>query len=61
MRSLVESGRDDIQLVAINDLGPVETGAHLLRYDSAHGSFKGDITVDGNSLDFGIGNITVSA
>ena len=61
VRALVESGRDDIQLVAINDLGPVETGAHLLRYDSAHGRFKGDITVDGNSLDFGMGKITVSA
>ena len=61
VRALVESGRDDIQLVAINDLGPVETGAHLLRYDSAHGRFQGDITVDGNSLDFGLGKITVSA
>ncbi|MBT6123195.1 MAG: erythrose-4-phosphate dehydrogenase, partial [Candidatus Puniceispirillum sp.] len=61
VRALVESGRDDIELVAINDLGPVETGAHLLRYDSAHGRFKGNITVDGNSLDFGMGKIAVSA
>ena len=61
MGALVESGRDEIQLVAIKDLGPVETGAHLLRYDSAHGHFKGDITVDGNSFDFGMGKIAASA
>ena len=37
LRSIVEHGRTDIRVVAINDLGPVETNAHLLRYDSVHG------------------------
>jgi glyceraldehyde 3-phosphate dehydrogenase len=39
LRSIVEHGRTDIEVVAINDLGPVETNAHLLRYDSVHGRF----------------------
>jgi hypothetical protein len=41
----IESGRKDIEVVAINDLGPVETNAHLLRYDSVHGRFPGEVTV----------------
>ena len=45
LRAIVESGRTDIEVVAINDLGPVETNAHLIRYDSVHGRFPG--TVDG--------------
>jgi glyceraldehyde 3-phosphate dehydrogenase len=50
LRAIVESGRKDIQVVAINDLGPVETNAHLLRYDSVHGRFPADVTVDGEFL-----------
>ncbi|ESQ74374.1 type I glyceraldehyde-3-phosphate dehydrogenase [Asticcacaulis sp. AC402] len=50
LRSIVEYGRTDIEVVAINDLGPVETNAHLLRYDSVHGRFPGTVTVDGDSI-----------
>ena len=39
LRAIVEAGRRDIEVVAVNDLGPVETNAHLLRYDSVHGRF----------------------
>src|SRR3712207_8012768 len=46
LRAIVESGRTDIQVVAINDLGPVETNAHLLRYDSIHGRFPAEVKVD---------------
>jgi len=41
LRAAVEAGRDDIEILAINDLAPVETNAHLLRYDSVHGRFPG--------------------
>ncbi|MBV8977812.1 MAG: type I glyceraldehyde-3-phosphate dehydrogenase [Alphaproteobacteria bacterium] len=47
LRAIVESGRRDIEVVAVNDLGPVETNAHLLRYDSVHGRFPANVTVDG--------------
>lgn len=50
LRAIVESGRTDIEVVAINDLGPVETNAHLLRYDSVHGRFPADVKVEGNSI-----------
>ena len=50
LRSIVESGRKDIVVVGINDLGPVETNAHLLRYDSVHGRFPADVKVDGDSI-----------
>jgi glyceraldehyde 3-phosphate dehydrogenase len=50
LRAIVESGRTDIQVVAINDLGPVETNAHLLRYDSVHGRFPAEVTVEGDSI-----------
>ena len=50
LRGIVESGRTDIQVVAINDLGPVETNAHLLRYDSVHGKFPASVTVDGDTI-----------
>ena len=45
LRAIIESGRKDIEVVAINDLGPVETNAHLLRYDSVHGRFPHKVTV----------------
>jgi len=61
LRAIIESGRTDIQVVAINDLGPVETNAHLMRYDSVHGKFPGTVTVDGNTIDVGQGPIKVTA
>ena len=61
LRAVVESGRSDISVVAINDLGPVETNAHLLRYDSVHGRFPGEVRVDGDSIDLGQGPIRVTA
>ena len=50
LRAIAESGRDDVVVVAINDLGPVETNAHLLRYDSVHGRFPGVVAVDGETI-----------
>ncbi|HUB63641.1 MAG TPA: type I glyceraldehyde-3-phosphate dehydrogenase [Methylocella sp.] len=61
LRAIVESNRKDIQVVAINDLGPVETNAHLLRFDSVHGRFPGTIKVTQDSIDCGIGPIKVTA
>jgi glyceraldehyde 3-phosphate dehydrogenase len=53
LRAIVESGRTDIEVVAVNDLGPVETNAHLLRYDSVHGKFPHEVTVSGDSISVG--------
>jgi len=61
LRAIAESGRKDIEVVGINDLGPVETNAHLLRFDSVHGRFPGTVTVDGDTLSLGNGKIKVSA
>jgi glyceraldehyde 3-phosphate dehydrogenase len=61
LRAIIEGGRSDIQVVGLNDLGPVETNAHLLRYDSVHGRFPGKVTVDGDSIDAGTGPIRVTA
>jgi glyceraldehyde 3-phosphate dehydrogenase len=61
LRAIVESGRTDIVVVAINDLGPVETNAHLVRYDSVHGRFPGTVTVSGDTIDVGSGPIRVTA
>jgi len=61
LRAIAESGRTDIEVVGINDLGPVETNAHLLRYDSVHGRFPGTVTVEGDSISLGNGNIKVTA
>jgi glyceraldehyde 3-phosphate dehydrogenase len=61
LRAIVESGRNDIEVVGINDLGPVETNAHLLRFDSVHGRFPGDIKVKGDTIDVGTGAIKVTA
>ncbi len=61
LRAIVESGRTDIQVVAINDLGPVETNAHLMRFDSVHGRFPGKVTVSGDTIDVGTGPIKVTA
>ncbi|UHD45030.1 type I glyceraldehyde-3-phosphate dehydrogenase [Aureimonas altamirensis] len=61
LRAIVESGRTDIEVVAINDLGPVETNAHLIRFDSVHGRFPGEVKVDGDTIDVGRGPIRVTA
>ncbi|MBN9346494.1 MAG: type I glyceraldehyde-3-phosphate dehydrogenase [Devosia sp.] len=61
LRSIIEEGHKDVQVVAINDLGPVETNAHLLRYDSVHGKFPGTVTVNGDTIDAGQGPIRVTA
>ena len=61
LRAIVESGRKDIEVVAINDLGPVETNAHLLRYDSVHGRFPHEVKVNGDTIDVGRGPIKVTA
>lgn len=61
LRAIIESGRTDIEVVAINDLGPVETNAHLLRYDSVHGRFPKEVKVDGDTIDAGTGPIKVTA
>jgi glyceraldehyde 3-phosphate dehydrogenase len=61
LRAIVESGRRDIEVVAVNDLGPVETNAHLLRYDSVHGRFPASVTVDGEYMIAAGHKIKVSA
>ena len=61
LRAIVESGRTDIEVVAINDLGPVETNAHLLRFDSVHGKFPAEVTVSGDTINVGRGPIKVTA
>ena len=61
LRAIVESGRKDIVVVGVNDLGPVETNAHLLRYDSVHGRFPGEVTVDGDHMIVGGHKIRVTA
>ena len=61
LRAIIESGRKDIEVVAINDLGPVETNAHLFRFDSVHGRFNGEVKVDGDTIDVGRGPIKVTA
>jgi glyceraldehyde 3-phosphate dehydrogenase len=61
LRAIIESGRTDIEVVALNDLGPVETNAHLLRYDSVHGRFPGEVTVKGDTISLGNGTIKITA
>ena len=61
LRYIIESGRKDLEVVAINDLGSVETNAHLLRYDSVHGRFPQTVTVAGDTIDVGRGPIKVTA
>ena len=61
LRSIVEHGRKDIEVVAINDLGPVETNAHLFRYDSVHGRFPGTVTSGEDWIDVGTGKIKVTS
>ena len=61
LRAIIESGRKDIEVVAANDLGPVETNAHLLRYDSVHGRFPHVVTVKGDTINVGDGAIKITA
>ncbi len=61
LRAIIESGRTDIEVIAINDLGPVETNAHLLRYDSVHGRFPAEVKTTEDSIDVGRGPIRVTA
>jgi glyceraldehyde 3-phosphate dehydrogenase len=61
LRAIIEAGRKDIEVVALNDLAPVETNAHLLRFDSIHGRFPGEVKVLGDVIDCGTGPIKVTA
>jgi glyceraldehyde 3-phosphate dehydrogenase len=61
LRAIIEAERDDIEVIAINDLAPVETNAHLLRFDSVHGRFPAEVKVNGDSIDCGAGPIKVTA
>jgi glyceraldehyde 3-phosphate dehydrogenase len=61
LRAIVENDRQDLQLVAINDLGPVASNAHLFKYDSVHGRFHGTVKIDGDTMDVGHGPFKVLA
>ena len=61
LRAIAEAGRRDIDVVALNDLAPAETNAHLLRFDSIHGRFHGEVKVEGDTIDCGFGPIKVTA
>lgn len=61
LRAIIESGRMDIEVVAINDLGPVQTNAHLLQFDSVHGRFPQEVTSTETTIDVGRGPIAVTA
>ena len=60
LRAIYESGRKDIDVVAVNDLGPVETNAHLLRYDSVHGRFPHEVKVEGDTINVGTDKFKVT-
>ena len=61
LRAFSENPRNDLEVIAINDLGPVQTNAHLLKYDSVHGRFGSEIEITDNSIDIGHGPIAVTA
>jgi glyceraldehyde 3-phosphate dehydrogenase (phosphorylating) len=61
LRAVAEAARSDVSVVAINDLAPPATNAHLLRYDSVHGRFPGEVRLEGDVLDCGAGPIKVLA
>lgn len=61
LRSIVETGRNGVDVVGINDLGPVETNAHLVQYDTVHGKFPNEVKVAGDTIDVGAGPIKVTA
>ncbi len=61
LRAALESKRDDIEFVAVNDLGPVASNAHLVKYDSVHGVYPGEVTHGDDWMDLGRGKIKVMA
>ncbi|RFC67757.1 MULTISPECIES: type I glyceraldehyde-3-phosphate dehydrogenase [Mesorhizobium] len=61
VRAIYESGRKDIDVVAVNDLGPVETNAHLMRFDSVHGRFPHEVKVQGDTINIGTDKFKVTA
>jgi len=61
LRALVESGRKDIHIIAINDLGSIHDNAHMFKYDSVHGRFSGKVSTSDDSIDVGAGPIKVFA
>ena len=61
LRAAAEAGRNDVQVIGVNDLGSVEANAHLLRYDSVHGRYPKDVSVNGDSINVGSGPIKVTA
>ena len=61
LRSIIENKNDNIKVVGINDLGPIETNAHLLKYDSVHGTLNRDVIINGSDLDVGTGPIKVTS
>ncbi len=61
LRGILESGRTDVEVVAINDLGPVETNAHLLQWDSVHGKLPQEVSVDGDTISAGRNPMKVTA
>ena len=61
LRSIIENKNDNIKVVGINDLGPIETNAHLLKYDSVHGILNKDVRINGSELDVGTGTIKVTS
>ena len=61
LRALSESGRKDVEIVALNCTGPIESNVHLFKYDTVHGRFKGTVTVKGNTIDIGRGPIKVQS
>ncbi len=61
LRAIIESGRTDVEVIAINDLGPVETNAHLLQYDSVHGRFPAEVKTTEDTIDVGRGPMKVTA
>jgi len=61
MRSIIETGRSDVEIVGINSTGTAKNNAHLLRYDTVHGRLNQDVTVDGETMDYGRGKIGFSS
>ena len=61
LRSIIENKNHNIKVVGINDLGPIETNAHLLKYDSVHGILNKDVRINGSELDVGTGTIKVTS
>src|ERR1700726_1088272 len=61
LRAIVENHRKDIEVVGIKDLAPVATNAHLLRWDSVHGRFPGEVAVASDSVSVGNGPVKVTA